>query len=239
MTSNENKLLTKINEITLDDSESLKIISLKDRNQFHDPHGRAERLGITSALWPLFGQIWPSGVLLAKQVMQEMHDTDARVLEIGCGLALASLLAHRRHVCVTASDYHPEVPNFLRQNLLLNNLPIMPYRYGRWGEDKVSYNIFDTRALPVYERYDLVMGSDILYEPDSAYFLAKYIDQIAMPRAEVWVVDPNRGYKNRFARALGKYGFSLKEDRLIEEEEGYCLNEVMMPLRGFFLRFER
>lgn len=240
MMSNENKLLTKINEITLDDdSETLKIISLKDTNQYHDPHGRAERLGITSALWPLFGQIWPSGVLLAKLVSQEMHNRPGRVLEIGCGLALASLLAHRSNISVTASDYHPAVPDFLRQNLLLNDLPIMPYRYARWGDDSYSYNIFDTGALPVYERYDLVMGSDILYEPDSAYFLAKYIDKIAMPRAEVWVVDPNRGYKNRFARALQKYGFALKEDCLIEESEGYLLNQKMMPLRGFFLRFER
>lgn len=231
--------MTKINKIILSDLKPLKIISLKDTNQYRDPLGRAERLGITSALWPLFGQIWPSGVLLAQKVLTEPIKDKARVLEIGCGLALASLVAHRRQMVVTASDYHPEVPNFLRQNLQLNNLPIMPYRYGRWGAELYDYNIYDTGALPVYERYDLVIGSDVLYEPDSAFDLAKYIDRVTMPQAQVWIVDPNRGYKNRFARELAKYGFELQEERLVEREDGYQLNQKTMPLRGFFLRFAR
>jgi tRNA1(Val) A37 N6-methylase TrmN6 len=39
-----------------------------------------------------------------------------RVLEVGCGLALASLIVHRRSGDVTASDCHPLVPEFLRVN---------------------------------------------------------------------------------------------------------------------------
>lgn len=236
---NEQKLLTKLNTITLSGLEPIQIISLKDTNQYRDHEGRAQRLGITSALWPLFGQIWPSGVLLAKKILNQPIADDAQVLEIGCGLALASLAAHSCQINVTASDYHPEVPNFLRDNLRLNNLPIMPYRYGRWGSDRYAYDIYDTGALPVYERYDLIIGSDLLYEPDSAFFLAQYVDRVSRPRAEVWIVDPNRGYKNSFARALADYGFELIEDRLVELQEGYQLNGAIMPLRGFFLRFKR
>ena len=33
----------------------LRMRSLLDRQQFHDPAGEAEQAGISSALWPLFG----------------------------------------------------------------------------------------------------------------------------------------------------------------------------------------
>ena len=39
----------------------LVIRSLLDRQQFADPLGDAERLGISSATWPLFGRLWPVG----------------------------------------------------------------------------------------------------------------------------------------------------------------------------------
>lgn len=230
--------MTKLNQISFAGLSPFQILSLKDRNQFHDPSGRAERLGITSALWPLFGMIWPSGVLLASKVASEPILPQARVLEIGCGLALASIVAHKQSISVTASDYHPKVPDFLRQNLLLNGLPILPYRYGRWGAQD-NYSIADMGAMPIHERYDLVIGSDLLYEPDSAYFVAKYIDRVSKPRAQVWVVDPNRGYKNRFARELKKYGFNLIEERLVEKDDAYVLNDISHPVRAYFLRFER
>jgi hypothetical protein len=40
----------------------LNIRSLLDRQQFCDPAGAAARMGISSAAWPLFGQVWPSGL---------------------------------------------------------------------------------------------------------------------------------------------------------------------------------
>ena len=66
--------------------------SLLDRQQFSDPLGVAQRLGISSASWPLFGMVWPSALVLAAH-MQRVPLGLRQVLEIGCGLALASLVA--------------------------------------------------------------------------------------------------------------------------------------------------
>lgn len=33
---------------------------LSDRQQFSDPDGHGARLGISSAQWSLFGQLWPA-----------------------------------------------------------------------------------------------------------------------------------------------------------------------------------
>jgi len=48
------------------------------------------------------------------------------MLEVGCGLALASLVCHRRGIDVTASDCHPLASRFLLDNLRLNGLPSLP-----------------------------------------------------------------------------------------------------------------
>lgn len=37
------------------------IRALSDEQQFADPNGAAERAGISSSLWSLFGQVWPAG----------------------------------------------------------------------------------------------------------------------------------------------------------------------------------
>jgi len=57
-----------------------RIRALSDRQQFADPNGAAERAGISSALWSLFGQVWPSGRVLARG--QPLHgvNTDASVV---------------------------------------------------------------------------------------------------------------------------------------------------------------
>ena len=113
--------------------DDLHIRSLLDRQQYSDPLGAAERLGISSASWPLFGLLWPSGAHMAARLAQRPVTPGERILEIGCGLALASLVGHRRGADVTASDCHPLAAAFLRENLRLNALAPMKYRHGQWG----------------------------------------------------------------------------------------------------------
>ena len=68
----------------------LEIRSLLDRQQYSDPLGEAAAVGISPATWPLFGQVWPSARKLA-DLMQVRELGGRRILEIGCGLALASM----------------------------------------------------------------------------------------------------------------------------------------------------
>lgn len=91
--------------------DDLQLRSLLDRQRFHDPLGEAEREGISSSAWPIFGLLWPSGRVLV-HVMLAFELEGKRVLELGCGLALASLVVHRRGGNITASDCHPLAADF-------------------------------------------------------------------------------------------------------------------------------
>ena len=229
---------TKLRTINIPGQEPLEIFTLLDKQQYYDPTGAAERLGICSAAWPLFGMLWPSGLQLAIKVTKEQIDPELRILEIGCGLGLASLTAHRLGGNVTASDRHPLAKHFLNKNLKNNNLPSINYRYGQWGHDK-PVSLDDTGAPVLSGRYDLIMGSDLLYDPSSPEQVAHYINDHAQAQSEVWVMDPNRGYRNRFTREMSVYGFQLAEDKKIHQPFVYNQNDTPEAYSGRFLRYQR
>lgn len=206
---------TQQTRIAIDGVDDLLVRSLSDRQQFHDPRGHAAMLGISSATWPLFGMVWPSGLQLAACLAAHPVRAGERILEIGCGLALPSLVAHRRGADITASDCHPLAASFLRANLLLNGLQPLSYRHGQWNTPaRPREREGRHRGSVVRGRFDLVIGSDLLYERDVRGGLAAFIAHHAQADAQVWIVDPDRGNRSAFHRAMAAAGFSFDELRL-------------------------
>lgn len=204
-------LKTRLTTVHIPHAGDFLIRSLLDRQQYHDPDGRAARVGISSALWPLFGLLWPSAVHLASELAQRPLNRVERMLEIGCGLALASLVAHKRGARMTTSDRHPLVPWFLRENLRLNQLPpSLPYRHGQWGL-QTAPTATEVGCAVLRGKYDLIVGSDVLYEPGAAAAVAAFIQRHARPVAQVWIVDADRGYRPAFTRHMAAHGFALQE----------------------------
>ena len=85
----------------------IHLCTLRDRQEFYDPEGIAEQLGISPASWPIFGVIWPSSLVLAHYISSYNTGTK-RILEVGCGTALSSLLLNKKNANITATDHHPE-----------------------------------------------------------------------------------------------------------------------------------
>src|SRR5450432_1341049 len=195
---------TKEERIVIAGVDDLVVRSLLDRQQFSDHDGVAEKMGISSAGWSLFGLIWPSELRLAARLAERPVRRGERILEVGCGLAVASLVGHRAGADVTASDRHPLTALFLRENLRLNGLEPMKYLHGDWAVESAA----DA------DRYDMIIGSDLLYERDVEGDLARFVDRHAKPECEVWIVDPDRGNRPAFNRRMASAGFVLSEERL-------------------------
>lgn len=200
---------TKQERIAIQGAHSLVIRSLLDKQQYADPLGEAEAMGISSAAWPLFGLLWPSSMQLAAWMADRPLVPQERILEVGCGLALASLVSHRRGVDVTASDCHPLASSFLLENTGLNDLPPLTYRHGNWA-DAADAPVHDRHPI-VQGRFDLIMGSDVLYERDESGNLSGFIARHTQPTAEVLIVDPNRGNRSAFNKRMASEGFALEE----------------------------
>ncbi len=200
---------------------AMQVRSLLDKQQFHDPEGEAERIGISSAAWPIFGLVWPSALVLAA-FLQDMVLGERRILEVGCGLGLASLSLHRRHGDVTASDCHPLAGRFLGENVRLNVLPALPYLHGDWGAVNKSLGLFD-----------LIIGSDVLYERDQPGLLAAFIERHSQAAMEVVIVDPDRGNRAGFNRLMDVLGFQREELKVT------CLPDGSTPYKGRVLSYSR
>lgn len=206
---------TKTESIVVTGADNLQIRSLLDRQQFSDPLDAALRMGISSAAWPLFGLPWPSGNQLAQRMAVRTLTAGERILELGCGLGLPSLVAHRRGSEVTASDCHPLAGAFLRENLRLNGLPPLKYRHGHWNPLVAPRTETEIAAVPAVQGlFDLIIGSDLLYERDEPGDLAAFIGAHSAPHAEVWIVDPDRGNRPAFNRRMAEQGFLRREERL-------------------------
>jgi predicted nicotinamide N-methyase len=206
--------LTLQQDVSIAGCPDLVIRSLLDQQQYADPTGEAAALGISSAAWPLFGLLWPSGAQLAAHMVARPPAQGVAVLEIGCGLALASLACHRLGIDITASDRHPLAEGFLRANLGLNGLGPLRYRHGDWA---VAPPADAAPAVPrchVAGHYDLIIGSDLLYERDAGATLAAFIGLHCGPAGEVRLVDPDRGNRPAFNRQMADQGFELREERL-------------------------
>lgn len=214
--------LTQQARVAIAGVEDLLVRSLLDRQQFADPLGEADRLGISSGTWPLFGLLWPSAAELAAQLARRVLRPGERILEAGCGLGLASLVGHRLGADITASDVHPLTADFLAENLRLNRLPPMQYRHGDWAVLPATPMLpqLSGRSLRrrLRGRFDLIIGSDLLYDRDASIALAGFIGRHARPSAEVWIVDPDRGNRGGFNQRMAGQGFVRSEQRLDRAE---------------------
>lgn len=174
----------------------IHVRTLRDILQYFDVGGKAEKLGILSAAWPIFGVIWPSGEVLAHHMLT-YNVEGKRILEVGCGIALASLVLNHRLADIWATDHHPEVETFLDKNVMLNNGKKIPFV--RVGWDTIENDL---------GKFDLIIGSDLLYERDHVELLSEFIDHHANPFCDVVLVDPGRGHHAHFSKKMVRLGYS-------------------------------
>lgn len=197
------------------------IRSLRDLLQFDDVDDAAALLGISSAAWPMFGVLWDSGRVLA-ELMLSQDIAGKRILEVGCGLGLASLVLNRRRADITATDHHPRAEAFLQANTTLNADAAIPFHRTGWDDEDTGLGHFD-----------LVIGADLLYTGHLIAPLAGFIHRHAASTSEVMIVDPGREHRGRFATSMAGHGF----DCLRSVPGG--VEQLETPFRGQLLTLRR
>ncbi len=165
--------------------------------------------GVDSAeilrLTPYFGTLWPSARGLARWLGE--HPTWLRgqtVLELGCGLALPSLVAARLGARVIALDCHPDVPPFLARNAALSQVDI-EVRQVDWREPG------EVAALQAeIGEIALIVGSDLIYEAELATSLPVALDMLCRSGARALLADPGRPHLQVAVNGMEKRGFASR-----------------------------
>ena len=132
---------------------------------------------------PYWAELWPAATALAVALPDV---AGLRVVELGCGLGLPSLVAAARGADVTASDWAEDAVALLRENAARNDL-VVRVEVRDWRE-------------PWPERFDVALAADVLYERRNVEPLLDRLRQLA-PVAYVGLA--GRPYEAEF---LGKAG---------------------------------
>lgn len=147
-------------------------------------------------LCPYFGILWPSSIGLAQYL--ENHPElvkNKTILELGCGLGLPSLMAKFLGAQVLATDFHPDVEKYFLRNCRHSSLECR-YQRLNWREDSLS------------QKFDVVIGSDVLYESKHPKEVAKGLIKYLKPKGKMILSDPGRAYLQQFIDAMKAEGLN-------------------------------
>jgi predicted nicotinamide N-methyase len=129
-------------------------------------------------LAPYWSVLWRSGMALARELDgEELHGR--RVVELGCGLAVPSIAAARGGAIALATDADPEALKLVARNAEANDVTVETAMV-EWAKPD---------ELLERAPFDLVLGTDILYERQSVALLLELLPRLA-PVA--WMADPGR-----------------------------------------------
>lgn len=150
---------------------------------------------------PYFGVLWEAGIGLS-QYLQNLDLKNKKIIEIGCGLALPSFVVTKLGATVVASDFHADVPMFLDFNQKKNQIQF-PYIVMNWRNEI-------ERTREDLGLFDLVIGSDILYESEHPLQVAKALIAFLAPGGKIILSDPGRAYVQKFITGMNECGYKEK-----------------------------
>src|SRR4051794_15422719 len=176
--------------------ETFTIIRPRDWDELRHQEGAEGR---TAPYWAI---AWPSGRALA-DALGDRDLSGLRVLELGCGLGLPSLVAARRGADVLATDGSPDAVVFAAHNLALNGL-----------EGEVAQADWrDAGVLLEGAPWDLVLAADVLYLRHNVESLLRLLPKLIGRAGEALVADPNRaGGRDFAASARSVFALESKPD---------------------------
>jgi predicted nicotinamide N-methyase len=141
-------------------------------------------------LMPYWSVLWRSGVALARDLAGAPL-SGLRVVELGCGLGVPSLVAARAGAEVLATDGDPEALELLERNARENGLALATARVD-----------WDAAAeLVARGPFDLVLAADVLYERASVPLLLSLLPRLG---GRVWLADPGRSGAGAFLEQAGR-----------------------------------
>jgi predicted nicotinamide N-methyase len=129
---------------------------------------------------PYWAELWPAGVALAAALPERLDGL--RIVDLGCGLGIPSLVAAARGASVTAVDWAPEAVALLQENAARNGLALRA--------EVADWRSFDGS-------YELALAADVLYEPRNVDALLELLPRLV---PEVLLAEPGRPPAEAFFR---------------------------------------
>jgi ETFB lysine methyltransferase len=143
---------------------------------------------------PYWADLWPSSLGLALYLWEVVDLQGLQVLELGCGLGLAGIVASCKGALVTFTDYEADALAFTRYNIARNDCQQAIVRHLDW------------HASTLRQTYALIIASDVLYERANFRPLLHLLHSALAPEGQFIFAEPNRPVARDFFRLLRDHG---------------------------------
>lgn len=146
---------------------------------------------------PFWAVLWPAAISLSEHFWENVDFSGLRVLELGAGLGLVGIVAAAKGADLVQTDFIPESLQLAKENAEIN------------GINNISCVLADWRRFPLKEKFDWIIGSDILYEPKLHPFLERIFTDNLKPGGTIAIADPGRDDAGKFVERLSREGYSI------------------------------
>jgi predicted nicotinamide N-methyase len=149
---------------------------------------------------PYWAELWDSAIGICQYMWRQPRTTMAGqfVLDLGCGMGLSGCVAASLGAHVCFADLEPDALLFARLNSLPHAARIRTHRID-WRTDRLT------------ERFDLILGADILYERSQWDYLEPFWRAHLSPTGRILLGEPGRQTGDLFIPWITSKGWTLKE----------------------------
>lgn len=155
--------------------------------------------------------LWESSVLLSRYIKNNSEDFKTkRVIELGtgCGLCGISCLLYTQCEHVTFSDNQEPILSNLKDNIKMNNIK----DNSRYSISNINWKDYATYGE---KKYDIIIGSELVYEGGLIEELSKLIANLLKNDGVGYIVMPENRFKtNTFLDYLKKNGLKWSKEYL-------------------------
>jgi len=148
---------------------------------------------------PVWMITWPAALGLAEYLVLNEEAAGRRALELGCGTAAPGIAFERAGARVVCTDYDPLALAMARYNAGINGCGALEVRLLDWYRPDMP------------DRFDLVVGSEIVYFEKSFRPLLSVLTRTTAPGGRVILSDQGRPQMKPFLELCRHAGFEHEQ----------------------------
>lgn len=149
-------------------------------------------------LLPYGVALWPASIALGHEIAARAEEfAGTRLIELGSGTGLPGIVAASLGARVLQTDRHELAISISKRNGDHNKISTIDYRQVDWAE-------WDDQ-----ERYDWIIGSDILYAEEMHRHLVQIFERNLKPNGRVLISDPFRKVSIKLLEQLDQQGWQI------------------------------
>ena len=169
----------------------LKVLQVKDLEEYLAE--LIEQKNVAPKDLPYWAKVWDSSLLLAYFLGKQPVVLGRRILEIGAGIGVIGVYAGLCGHSVTITDIDEDALLFAKANALLN------------GVSHVEVKRLDWKNPDLAEPYDMIVGSEVVYDRESYPALVRFLCKALAPNGMIFLAKNASLHTPAFFEKLAKY----------------------------------